>query len=46
MEVRYTADWKPVEFTLDAIVRNQPQYIRTTFDGTTATNDITIGRQC
>ena len=42
MEVRYTADWKPVEFTIDATVRNQPQTIRTTFDGTTAKNDITI----
>lgn len=42
MEVRYTADWKPIEFTIDATVRNQPQAIHTTFDGTTAKNDITI----
>ena len=42
MEVRYTADWKPVDFTIDATVRNQPQTIRTIFDGTTAKNDITI----
>jgi pimeloyl-ACP methyl ester carboxylesterase len=42
MEVRYTPDWKPVEFTIDATVRNQLQAIHTTFDGTTAKNDITI----
>ena len=45
MEVRYTPDWKPVEFTIDATVRNQPQSIRTTFDGTTAKNDITVAGQ-
>jgi pimeloyl-ACP methyl ester carboxylesterase len=42
LEVRYTADWKPIEFTIDATVRNQLQAIHTTFDGTTAKNDITI----
>ena len=45
MEVRYTADWKPVEFSIDATVRGQPQTIHTTFDGTTAKNDITIAGQ-
>ena len=45
LEVRYTADWKPVEFTIDASVRNQPQAIHTTFDGTSAKNDITVGGQ-
>ena len=45
LEIRYTADWHPVEFTIDASVRNQPQAIHTTFDATTAKNDITIGGQ-
>src|SRR4249920_418312 len=42
MEVRYTADWRAVDFTIDATLRNQLQAIHTTFDGTTAKNDITI----
>jgi pimeloyl-ACP methyl ester carboxylesterase len=45
MEVRYTADWQPVEFTIDATVRGQVQAIRTTFDGTTANSSITIAGQ-
>jgi pimeloyl-ACP methyl ester carboxylesterase len=45
MEVRYTADWKPVEFTIDATVRGQPQSIRTTFDATAANSSITIAGQ-
>jgi uncharacterized protein len=45
MEIRYTADWKPVDFSIDATVRGQPQTIHTTFDGTTAKNDITIAGQ-
>jgi pimeloyl-ACP methyl ester carboxylesterase len=45
MEVRYTTDWKPVEFNIDATVRGQAQTIRTTFDGTTANSSITIGGQ-
>jgi pimeloyl-ACP methyl ester carboxylesterase len=44
-EIRYTADWKPIEFTIDATVRGQPQSIHTTFDGTTANNDITMAGQ-
>ena len=42
MEVRYTADWRAVDFTIDATLRNQLQAIHTTFDGTSAKNDITI----
>jgi len=45
MEIRYSADWSPIEFTIDAIVRNQTQYIHTTFDETGARNDITVGGQ-
>src|ERR1700738_2560558 len=36
MEVRYTADWKPVDLSLDATVRGQLQTIHTKFAGTTA----------
>ena len=32
MEVRYTADWKPVELTIDATAERPGQTIRTTFD--------------
>ena len=45
LEIRYTADWHPVEFAIDASVRNQPQAIHTTFDATSAKNDITVGGQ-
>src|SRR5262249_27864779 len=29
VQVRYTAEWKPVDFAFDATVRGQPQSIRT-----------------
>jgi hypothetical protein len=45
LEIRYTADWHPVEFAIDASVRSQPQAIHTTFDATSAKNDITVGGQ-
>jgi uncharacterized protein len=45
LEVRYTTDWKPVDFTIDATIKGQPQAIHTTFDGTTAKNDITLAGQ-
>ena len=41
LEVRYTADWKPLEFSMDATIGGQPQAIHTTIIGTTATTDIT-----
>ena len=40
VQSRYTADWHPIEFTFDALVRGQQQIIRTTVDGTTATNRV------
>jgi pimeloyl-ACP methyl ester carboxylesterase len=40
-QVRYTADWKPLEFTFDGVVRGVTQAIHTTIDGTTATSQIT-----
>ena len=45
LQVRYTADWKPVEFTLDGTVRGQPQTIRTVVDGTSAKSDIVVAGQ-
>src|SRR5262245_5017377 len=45
VQVRYTADWHPLELTFDATVRGQQQNIRTTIDGTTATSHIFAGGQ-
>src|SRR5215831_19019363 len=45
LEVRYTADWKPVSFSIDTTVRGQFQRIITTVDGSTATSDITAGTE-
>jgi pimeloyl-ACP methyl ester carboxylesterase len=45
VQVRYTADWRPVELTFDATVRGQAQTIRTTVQGTTATSTIRTGGQ-
>ena len=45
LQVRYTPEWRPLEFTLDGTVRGQQQSIRTTFDGTTAKSQISIGGQ-
>src|SRR5215467_6558095 len=45
LEVRYTADWKPVSFSLDTTVRGQFQRIITTVDGSTATSEITAGTE-
>jgi len=45
LQVRYTADWRPVEFTFDGTARGQVQTIRTTVQGTTATSDISAGGQ-
>ena len=45
LEVRYTADWKPIAFNIDTIIRGEFQRVITTIDGTTATSDITQGTQ-
>src|SRR5262245_25024377 len=42
LQVRYTADWKPVDFAFDATVRGEQQSIRTRIEGTTATSDVTV----
>src|SRR5258706_9421728 len=44
-QVRYTADWKPLEFTFDGVVRGVTQAIHTTIEGTTATSEITSAGQ-
>jgi pimeloyl-ACP methyl ester carboxylesterase len=41
--VRYTADWRPIEFVFDGIVRGQVQSIRTVVEGTTARSDVSVG---
>jgi uncharacterized protein len=41
VQVRYTADWKPLELTVDATVRGQPLTVHTTVIGTTATTQFT-----
>src|SRR5262245_51616658 len=43
LEVRYTPDWKPLEFTLDSTVRGELQKVFTAVSGTTATSEITVG---
>jgi pimeloyl-ACP methyl ester carboxylesterase len=43
MQVRYTADWRPLEFQFDGIVRGQTQSLRTVVDGTTATSSVSVG---
>src|SRR3954464_9860964 len=45
LQVRYSADWKPLEFTIDGTVRGQAQTIHTIVDGTTAKSDITVAGQ-
>ena len=43
VEVRYTPDWKPLEFTLDSTVKGQFQKIFTSISGTSATSEVTTG---
>jgi len=43
--VRYTPDWKPLEFTLDATVRGQPQTVHTVVEGSIAKSDVSINGQ-
>ena len=42
LQVRYTPDWKPIDFSLDGTVRGLAQTIRTTVDGTTARSELTV----
>jgi uncharacterized protein len=43
LQVRYDADWKPVELTLDAVIRGQQTTLHTTVTGGTATSEINSG---
>ena len=45
LQVRYTPDWRPLEFTLEGTVRGQPQTIRTVVEGTTAKSDMVVAGQ-
>jgi pimeloyl-ACP methyl ester carboxylesterase len=45
LEVRYTADWKPVAFNIDTTVRGQFQRVITTVEAGAATSDITVGTE-
>jgi pimeloyl-ACP methyl ester carboxylesterase len=45
LQVRYTPDWRPIEFSLDGSVRGQPQTVRTTVDGATAKNQTNVAGQ-
>ena len=45
MQVRYTEDWRPLEFTFDGSVKGQVQSVHTVMSATTATTDIALGGQ-
>src|SRR5947207_16014663 len=45
VEVRYTADWKPIGYNIDTTVRGEFQRVITTVDGTAASSEITTGTQ-
>lgn len=45
VQVRYTPEWKPLEFTLDGTVRGQSTTIRTLVDGAAAKSDINTAGQ-
>lgn len=42
IEVRYTADWRPLELSLDATVRGGAQILHTVIEGSTAKTDVTV----
>lgn len=45
LQVRYSPEWKPLEFILDGTVRGQAQTIHTLVEGATAKSDITAAGQ-
>ena len=45
IEARYTADWRPREFTADVTLRGTAQSIHTVIDGTQARSAVDIGGQ-
>jgi pimeloyl-ACP methyl ester carboxylesterase len=40
IQIRYTPDWRPIEFTYDGLVKDQPEGVHTSIEGTTATNEV------
>jgi len=42
VQVRYTPEWHPIEFTFDGTIRGQHQVMQTTVEGTTATTQLTV----
>src|SRR5439155_3706918 len=42
VEIRYTADWRPLEARVDATVRGQSQSVHTIVEGNTAKSDVII----
>ncbi|PYQ74084.1 MAG: hypothetical protein DMG04_11605 [Acidobacteria bacterium] len=40
LQIRYDAEWKPIDLTIDATMRAQPLSLRTTVSGTTATSHV------
>src|SRR5712671_4735133 len=45
LQVRYTADWRPLDFTFEGTARGQIQTIHTIVDATTAKTDVTVAGQ-
>jgi pimeloyl-ACP methyl ester carboxylesterase len=43
LQVRYTPEWRPIDFSFDGAVRGQSQVVHTVVEGTTAKSDVTIG---
>jgi uncharacterized protein len=43
LEVRYTGDWKPLEFMLDSTVKGEFQKVFTRIEGPSAASEITTG---
>jgi alpha-beta hydrolase superfamily lysophospholipase len=45
VQVRYTTEWRPIEFSFEGNLRGEPQTLHTVVDGTTARSTITIGER-
>src|SRR3954463_5612636 len=45
LQVRYTADWRPLSFDFDGTQRGVAQTVHTTVQGTTATSNVTVAGQ-
>src|SRR4051794_17594947 len=45
LQVRYTADWRPLSFDFDGTQRGVAQTVHTTVEGTTATSNVTVAGQ-